>query len=319
MSPEYPIKPSFRRGLYEVNYDEEFGRRRRSRSQPWCSNCRQRESAGRCRFGFHLCHACEETELEFIRTVHPNKLSRKNQRPTSNQEENSMSLFDRWKPDQGQREQLRRGRRWQPEPCSHCGQPEETAYCVCGKYFCINCIDRHFTEDDPDFCPALREHTFPAEVITTAAAQQVWAYLYEEPWPDGWTVCWDDYWDDPGDQAECDQALKQIRLNWMRLKDTDDEDEILFTLVHELIHLRNTFTGLSVGPNPEPNDLAEHGPEFEQLWVTTYARLVGDGLAGRVSDAQALLEFKPRLDAATQRFLAQLRTLHETQAKNRGR
>src|SRR5215469_6152338 len=40
-------------------------------------------------------------------------------------------------------------------PCSCCGGREEDIGCCCGEYFCVNCIDAHFDEDDPDFYSAI--------------------------------------------------------------------------------------------------------------------------------------------------------------------
>ena len=65
-----------------------------------------------------------------------------------------MDLFDGWKPGRYQREQLGRVRRW--EPCSRCDTREDTALCVCEGYVCADCLEAHFDEDDPDFCPVLR-------------------------------------------------------------------------------------------------------------------------------------------------------------------
>src|SRR5215831_11914075 len=41
-------------------------------------------------------------------------------------------------------------------PCSCCGgREEDIGLCCCGEYFCVNCIDAHFDEDDPDFYSAI--------------------------------------------------------------------------------------------------------------------------------------------------------------------
>jgi len=47
----------------------------------------------------------------------------------------------------------RRGR--EPKPCSRCSTWDDTALCICGEHFCLDCIDPHFT-DDRDLCPALQ-------------------------------------------------------------------------------------------------------------------------------------------------------------------
>jgi len=69
------IRP--RRRLHRIDWNEEFGRRRRNRPRPRCSNCMERPSVGRCRFGTHLCHDCEDVELKFIQTTHRNELAPK--------------------------------------------------------------------------------------------------------------------------------------------------------------------------------------------------------------------------------------------------
>jgi hypothetical protein len=38
------------------------------------------------------------------------------------------------------------------DPCSRCGKTENAG--GCGDCLCDDCIDPHFDEDDPDFCPA---------------------------------------------------------------------------------------------------------------------------------------------------------------------
>jgi hypothetical protein len=62
--------------LYYVDWNREFGRpgyRRR------CTLCGKRPSVGNRRFGTHLCHACEDTELELTRTIYRDEFARKNQ------------------------------------------------------------------------------------------------------------------------------------------------------------------------------------------------------------------------------------------------
>jgi hypothetical protein len=41
------------------------------------------------------------------------------------------------------------------KPCSRC-QRQETALCICCGYVCLDCLDAHLNDDDPDFCEMLR-------------------------------------------------------------------------------------------------------------------------------------------------------------------
>lgn len=76
---------------------------------------------------------------------------------------------------------------------------------------------------------------FPSPAVTTAAAQQLWEYIYRTPWPEGWQVCWYDSF--PPIKADALGAtfrrLKVIALNWQ----LRDKDAPFYTLSHEFTHL----------------------------------------------------------------------------------
>jgi len=112
---------------------------------------------------------------------------------------------------------------------------------------------------------------YPAEAITTAAARQVWTYIFAEPWPEGWRVILTNRWA-PWEEdllGYCFLPRRKIKLNWELLnRDFErfgDPDLVLSTLVHEFIHLRDKIT--------------DHGPEIRQAFVAAYSRLRGEDVA----------------------------------------
>ena len=76
MSTVIPIEPRPKRRLHDFDWNEEFGRSRPSRLRSrYCSMCMKRDSVGNRRFDTHMCHDCEDTYLEFSRTVRRNELA----------------------------------------------------------------------------------------------------------------------------------------------------------------------------------------------------------------------------------------------------
>ena len=101
----------------------------------------------------------------------------------------------------------------------------------------------------------------PSEAFSTAAAKQVWEYVYRELWPDGWRVRWVHRLNPlpfaPMPRGVTRWEEKLIELNWtvLNLDAIAFDYEPLDTLLHEFIHVRcprllhsKKFTRLKLGP-----------------------------------------------------------------------
>jgi hypothetical protein len=129
---------------------------------------------------------------------------------------------------------------------------------------------------------------FPPDDVTTRAAQQVWEYAYNEPWPEGWTVGWQGL-----EQLDglCDHTNQRIELSWW-LKDKE-EDEVLFTLVHEFTHLRRPTL--------------RHGNGFNRQAGGVYARMIGESVFQQSAEVRAEAAGRRRELREQQRKLREMR------------
>jgi hypothetical protein len=134
------------------------------------------------------------------------------------------------------------------------------------------------TTDFPDvetqhLC-AMNEYSadYPSEAVTTAAARQVWEYVFEEPWPEDLIVVFYDLWapkDANAVQGDCIRPRRKIVLDWQALNQDFERfggkypDAVLGTLVHEFIRLRLRLDEIA----------ARHSPGFRQAFVAAYSRL----------------------------------------------
>jgi hypothetical protein len=154
---------------------------------------------------------------------------------------------------------------------------------------------------------------YPSEAVTTAAAQQVWKYVYHEPWPEGWTVRWVHLLDPleftPLPRAVAAFDEQRIELSWyaLNLDAIRNDDEPFDSLVHEFTHLRH------------PRLL--HGRTFDWLCFSTYVRSFKPGSVRLVERREekraelARLRWGIRtLEVALRRLGAQLRVLESRAA-----
>src|SRR5262249_55094161 len=116
----------------------------------------------------------------------------------------------------------------------------------------------------------IAENECPSAAITTAAARQVWEYVFEEPWPEDLIVLLADYLapeDANAVQGDRIRPRRKIQLDWHGLNRDFERfgypDAVLGTLVHEFIRLRL------------PGEIADTdtSPEFTEAFVAAYSRL----------------------------------------------
>lgn len=90
----------------------------------------------------------------------------------------------------------------------------------------------------------------------TRYAKQIWKAIWpKERWPNGWHVCW--VKSIPRRLGECDYWSKSIVLGfWDAFY--GNRGEVVYTLVHEFIHLRG---------------IVRHGKKFEEAEREALARI----------------------------------------------